>query len=118
MKQSHDQGGHHMERITDGAGADPREGAEGAARGRGTEAGERLPAPGGAGRLPVGTLAVDTARDRVGVVMDHVGGRVNLRPLGGGREWDADPGRVRPADRADELRTRVREANAESRRGR
>ncbi|MFD8592675.1 hypothetical protein ACFV1B_24540 [Streptomyces sp. NPDC059637] len=105
-----------MDRITDGSGAEHRQGAEGADGGRGTDAGERRPAPGG--RLPVGTLAVDTARDRVGVVMDHVGGRVNLRPLGGGREWDADPGRVRPADRADELRARVREANAESRRGR
>ncbi|MCT9083127.1 hypothetical protein [Streptomyces fulvoviolaceus] len=46
----------------------------------------------------VGALAVDTQRDRIGVVMGHVGARLQLRPPGGGREWDADPQHVRPAE--------------------
>ncbi|HEY9441194.1 MAG TPA: hypothetical protein VIS29_21630, partial [Streptomyces sp.] len=40
-----------------------------------------------------------------------------LRPLGGGRKWDAHPTRVRPADPAELLSARVAEANARSRSG-
>ncbi|MFF5309180.1 hypothetical protein [Streptomyces massasporeus] len=32
----------------------------------------------------------DTAHDRVGRVMGHEGPCLQIRPLGGGREWDAD----------------------------
>jgi hypothetical protein len=63
---------------------------------------------------PIGSLAVDTARDRVGVVMDVQGGRVFLRRPGGGTEWEALPRDVRPASGRDELRGRVTEADAES----
>ncbi|KUH37513.1 hypothetical protein ATE80_18025 [Streptomyces kanasensis] len=39
----------------------------------------------------VGAYAVDTRDGRVGQVMGHVGGYVQLRPPGGGREWDCPP---------------------------
>nr|WP_127356850.1 hypothetical protein [Actinacidiphila soli] len=65
----------------------------------------------------VGDLALDTARDRVGVVMGHEGPYVQLRPPDGGREWDADPEKVRPADVTDELRFRLGEQNARRRWG-
>ncbi|MCT9081109.1 hypothetical protein [Streptomyces fulvoviolaceus] len=50
----------------------------------------------------VGALAVDTQRDRVGVVMGHVGTKLQLRPPDGGREWDAEPQHVRPAEPSEE----------------
>ncbi|WP_030779625.1 hypothetical protein [Streptomyces sp. NRRL S-920] len=51
-----------------------------------------------------GDLVIDTARQRLGRVMDHVGNRLQLRPPGGGREWDADPAYVRPAQEDEILR--------------
>ncbi|WAL98111.1 hypothetical protein [Streptomyces sp. Je 1-369] len=36
----------------------------------------------------IGTLVIDEARKRLGVVMDRVGGRYQLRSPSGGREWD------------------------------
>lgn len=39
-------------------------------------------------RAVVGTYAVDTRTGRVGRVMGHEGPYVQLRPYGGGREWD------------------------------
>lgn len=54
----------------------------------------------------VGALAEDTQRDRIGVVMGHVGTHVQLRPPGGGCEWDADPQHVRPARPAEEANAR------------
>ncbi|WP_189397081.1 hypothetical protein [Streptomyces sp. FBKL.4005] len=50
--------------------------------------------------------------------MDHLDGFVWLRPVGGGTEWTALPGDVRPMDvRKQEalLRARVASANARSR---
>ena len=70
-----------------------------------------LPASGPA----VGTVVVDEERDRIGHVMDHEGGLIQLRPLGGGREWDADPVRVRLATPAERLSAAVAVANAASR---
>ncbi|WP_239580556.1 hypothetical protein [Streptomyces sp. HB132] len=49
--------------------------------------------------------------------MGHEGPYLQLRPLGGGREWDADPSRLRPLDAAELLSARVAEANARSRKG-
>jgi hypothetical protein len=66
--------------------------------------------------VPVGTAVRDTARDQVGLVMGHEGPYVQLRPLGGGREWDADPKRVEPLSPAELLSARVADANARSRR--
>ncbi|MER5678493.1 MULTISPECIES: hypothetical protein [Streptomyces] len=49
--------------------------------------------------------------------MGHEGPYLQLRPLGGGREWDADPARLRPLGPAELLSARVAEANARSRTG-
>ncbi|MEO3751753.1 hypothetical protein [Streptomyces sp. B6B3] len=42
----------------------------------------------------VGSLARDTELGRLGKVMDYQSGRVWLRPVEGGREWDVQPDRV------------------------
>ncbi|MFD5269452.1 hypothetical protein [Streptomyces sp. NPDC058335] len=74
---------------------------------------------GDAGGIPtVGEAVHDSARDRVGRVMGHVGPYIQLRPLTGGREWDADPDRLRPLTPAELLSALVAEANARSRRPR
>ncbi|WP_231650118.1 hypothetical protein, partial [Streptomyces clavuligerus] len=44
----------------------------------------------------VGQVVRDAATSAVGRVMGHVGGRVQLRPLRGGREWDALPEDLTP----------------------
>lgn len=44
-------------------------------------------------RPDIGELAKDTARNRIGVVMGDFGGRVQMRPIRGGLEWDASPDR-------------------------
>ncbi|MFD9092169.1 hypothetical protein [Streptomyces collinus] len=46
---------------------------------------------------PLGSCAVDTRTGRVGIVMGYEGPYVQLRPYGGGKEWDCDPGTVRRA---------------------
>lgn len=51
-----------------------------------------------------GALVVDTGTGRTGRVMGSVGPYLQLRPPGGGREWDADPARVRAADHNERLR--------------
>ncbi|MFJ9030270.1 hypothetical protein ACIRQP_17450 [Streptomyces sp. NPDC102274] len=63
----------------------------------------------------VGETVHDSARNRVGRVMDHVGPYIQLRPLAGGREWDADPDHLRALTRAELLSALVAEANARSR---
>lgn len=66
-------------------------------------------------RYEIGTLVVDTARQRIGRVMDCVGRRLQLRPPGGGREWDADPASVREAKDDEILRASVHEISLASR---
>ncbi len=56
----------------------------------------------------VGSYGVDTRDGRVGQVMGHVGGYVQLRPPGGGREWDCPPDAVTPAPPDVVLRARAR----------
>ncbi|NUK06286.1 hypothetical protein HRW23_12935 [Streptomyces lunaelactis] len=63
----------------------------------------------------LGTYAVDGRNGRVGRVMGRVGTYVQLRPPGGGQEWDCPPGDVQPASMGEVLRARVREVNAEGR---
>lgn len=69
----------------------------------------------GGGTPAIGAAVVDTVRDRVGLVMGHEGPYLQLRPLSGGREWDADPDHVEPVAPAELLRARVAEVNARSR---
>ncbi|MGX2995387.1 hypothetical protein JNUCC64_14000 [Streptomyces sp. JNUCC 64] len=67
--------------------------------------------------LAVGTLAFDTRRELLGVVMDAAWGPVYLRPPGGGIEWCACREDVRPATVADRIRPALRELNVRSTRG-
>ncbi|WP_409235955.1 hypothetical protein [Streptomyces sp. PA5.6] len=60
----------------------------------------------------IGTLVVDEARMRMGVVMDDVAGRLQIRPPSGGREWDADPTHVRSVREDEIARVRATTANA------
>lgn len=69
------------------------------------------------GPLRVGAAVRDGDSGRVGLVMGHEGPYLQLRPLGGGREWDADPAHLRPLGPAELLSARVAEANARSRTG-
>ncbi|MET8856460.1 hypothetical protein [Streptomyces sp. NPDC004579] len=64
---------------------------------------------------PTGSCAVDTGTGRVGVVMGHEGPYVQLRPLGGGREWDCVPEAVREATPTERISAATAYANARSR---
>ncbi|WP_371670633.1 hypothetical protein OG985_25265 [Streptomyces sp. NBC_00289] len=63
----------------------------------------------------IGTHVVDVRDGRIGEVMGHVGGRVQLRPVAGGREWDCPPESTGPAPSEEVLRARVRKVNGEGR---
>ena len=52
----------------------------------------------------VGSYVVDTRSGRIGIVMGHEGPYVQLRPYGGGLEWDAAPEVVRYATPAERRR--------------
>ncbi|MEV1061841.1 hypothetical protein [Streptomyces sp. NPDC050263] len=65
-------------------------------------------------RPAVGELAKDSATGRVGVVMGEVGGRVQMRPVRGGREWDALPGNVVAPSAREELSARLAVRNGNS----
>ncbi|GAA2432066.1 hypothetical protein ACIBAI_01135 [Streptomyces sp. NPDC051041] len=66
-------------------------------------------------RPPVGAYVVDTCTGRVGIVMGHEGPYVQLRPHGGGKEWDAEPRAVRRATLAERLSAATAYENARSR---
>ncbi|MEV6958109.1 hypothetical protein AB0M97_02660 [Streptomyces sp. NPDC051207] len=51
------------------------------------------------------------------MVMGHEGPYLQLRPLSGGREWDAEPADVRPLTAEELLRARLAETNERSRTG-
>lgn len=63
----------------------------------------------------IGDLAKDSASGRIGVVMDKVGGRVQIRPLTGGTEWDAMPDKVVALSAREELSARLAIRNGNSR---
>ncbi|GAA2477169.1 hypothetical protein [Streptomyces gobitricini] len=65
--------------------------------------------------LPVGSYVVDVRNGRVGRVMGHVGPYLQLRPIGGGREWDCPPDGTRPATDAERIRAATAYVNARSR---
>ncbi|MDQ0601866.1 hypothetical protein QF037_006211 [Streptomyces canus] len=64
---------------------------------------------------PVGSHVVDTRSGKVGIVMGHEGPYVQLRPYGGGKEWDAAPVTVRRATPAERLSAANAYADARSR---
>jgi hypothetical protein len=75
----------------------------------------------GAGQPPYarGQIVVDEEHGRVGEVADATTESLQLRPLRrGGREWGADPARVRTATDAERLRATLAAVNATSREGR
>ncbi|MDQ0934477.1 hypothetical protein QFZ49_004417 [Streptomyces turgidiscabies] len=61
------------------------------------------------------TYALDVRDGRIGEVMGRVGGYVQLRPVGGGREWDCPPEALADVPPGDLLRARVRRVNREGR---
>lgn len=70
----------------------------------------------GDGPPRVDAVVLDTARNRVGRVMGREGPYLQLRPLGGGREWDVTAAQLHPLTGAELLSALVAEANARSRR--
>ncbi|MEW1718435.1 hypothetical protein [Streptomyces sp. NPDC093109] len=62
--------------------------------------------------LVPGSLAKDTARDRVGVVVVRTDACVRLRPLKGGAFWEAAPTEVTRLSAREELSARLVIANA------
>ncbi|WP_315904027.1 hypothetical protein [Streptomyces fulvoviolaceus] len=66
--------------------------------------------------LHIDDIVKDTGSDKVGRVMGFVGPYVQLRPLSGGREWDARPEHLEPAGTAEALSAGISEVNARSRR--
>ncbi|MEU8590230.1 hypothetical protein AB0C59_25000 [Streptomyces sp. NPDC048664] len=69
----------------------------------------------GANAVEPGSLVYDTAADKVGEYRDRAGPYVMLRPVGGGREWQADPAALRPATDRERLSAEVRAANGRTR---
>ncbi|MEU9975937.1 hypothetical protein [Streptomyces sp. NPDC051014] len=65
--------------------------------------------------IETGTVVYDTRADKVGEYRGQAGPYVLLRPLGGGREWEARPESVRPATAGERLAAEVRAANQRSR---
>ncbi|MFI8170187.1 hypothetical protein ACIGAN_28080 [Streptomyces sp. NPDC085931] len=64
-----------------------------------------------------GTLVYDPQTNRVGEYRDTTGPYAMLRPVGGGREWQADAARIREATPDERLSAGVRAANDRSREG-
>ncbi|MFD5077846.1 hypothetical protein [Streptomyces sp. NPDC058371] len=64
---------------------------------------------------PIGAYVVDTRTGRVGIVTGHEGPCVQLRPYGGGKEWDGDPDALRTATVTERLSAATAYANARSR---
>ncbi|WP_030761761.1 hypothetical protein [Streptomyces griseus] len=65
--------------------------------------------------LQIGAYVVEIRTGRVARVMGHDGPYVQVRPLGGGREWDVTPEDLREATSAERLRAATAHANARSR---
>jgi hypothetical protein len=61
-----------------------------------------------------GDTVLDVRTQKVGRVMGHEGPRYQLRPVNGGKEWEAEPDHIRPASRTDVPTTAVAGQNAQS----
>ncbi|MEV0011077.1 hypothetical protein AB0M10_29025 [Streptomyces sp. NPDC051840] len=68
-------------------------------------------------RPGIGELAKDCRNGRIGLVMGEIGGRVQMRPVNGGVEWDAMPGDVTAPRAREELSARLAVKNNNSRIG-
>jgi len=65
--------------------------------------------------LRLGDTVEDTSTRKIGKVMGFQGPYVQLRPIGGGVEWDAEPDGLQPTTDAEALSSAVARANARSR---
>ncbi|MFF4586589.1 hypothetical protein [Streptomyces sp. NPDC001388] len=65
-------------------------------------------------QFETGTVVYDPGSDKVGEYQGKAGPYVLLRPLGGGREWEACPELIRPATPGERLSAGVRAANSRS----
>lgn len=68
-------------------------------------------------RPAIGELAKDQKTGRIGLVMGEIGGRVQIRPVSGGIEWDVMPGDVVAPKAREELSARLAVKNNNSRVG-
>jgi hypothetical protein len=57
----------------------------------------------GTAGLAPGAVVYDAGTRRIGEYRGMGGPYAMLRPLGGGREWEAEPARIRPATPAERL---------------
>ncbi|MGW4912497.1 DUF7848 domain-containing protein [Streptomyces sp. NPDC004270] len=64
--------------------------------------------------IEAGTVVYDPRTDKVGEYRGNAGPYALLRPLGGGREWEARPESVRPATAEERLSAEVRAVNRRS----
>jgi len=64
-----------------------------------------------------GTIVYDPQTRKVGEYQDRTGPYAMLRPLDGGREWEADPALVREATPGERLTAELKAANDRSRDG-
>ncbi|MER7841306.1 hypothetical protein ABTY98_36855 [Streptomyces sp. NPDC096040] len=64
--------------------------------------------------IEAGTVVYDTRMNKVGEYQGKAGPYASLRPLGGGREWEARPESIRPATAEERLSAEVRAANHRS----
>lgn len=62
-----------------------------------------------------GDIVEDTNTGKIGKVMGFEGPYVQVRPVGGGLEWDARPENLQPVTGAEALSSAVAVANARSR---
>ena len=67
-----------------------------------------------ANQIEQGTLVYDISTNKVGEYRGKAGPYAMLRPLGGGREWQAAPATVRPATQEERLSASVKLANSRS----
>ncbi|MEU9447098.1 hypothetical protein [Streptomyces sp. NPDC048277] len=65
-------------------------------------------------RIEAGTVVYDPRSDKVGEYRGNAGPYALLRPVGGGREWEACPESLRPATTEERLSAEVRAANRRS----
>ncbi|GCB47000.1 hypothetical protein [Streptomyces sp. NL15-2K] len=68
-------------------------------------------------RLEPGTIVYDPQTRKVGEYRDKAGPYAMLRPIGGGREWQADPALIRAATQEERLRAGVKALNDRFREG-
>lgn len=64
----------------------------------------------------VGEVVKDAARDCLGEVKGHEGPYYQLRPIGGGREWEVRPENIRQATSIEVLSAKTDAVNRRSRR--